>query len=209
MHGLVHGRAGDAHEPPAAERRASRDGERTERGAATDRASPADHPFPTDRATASGRATGTDRATAPVVGAALLVLCAAALSATVGAAALTASPPEPAPVASFSLAVEGDTVAVTHRGGAAVDVGALRVVVAVDGARLRRQPPVPFFAARGFASGPTGPFNVASDPVWTAGETASFAVAGTNGPQIAPGATVEVALYADGRRLATLSATAT
>jgi len=149
-----------------------------------------------------------DRATAASVGVALLVLAVVGLSATVGAASLNVTPPGEPAAAAFDLRVTGATLAVTHRGGDAVDVRDLRVVVAVDGDRLRRQPPVPFFAARGFDSGPTGPFNRASDPAWTAGETATLTVAGTNGPRIEVGDTVTVTLYESEYRLAVLRSVA-
>ncbi|MFC7097987.1 type IV pilin N-terminal domain-containing protein [Halobaculum marinum] len=143
------------------------------------------------------------RANASVVGVAVLVAAAVALSATVASAAFALTPAEPAPVAAVDVSVSGATVTLTHAGGDALDVRTLRVVVAVDGTPLRHQPSVPFFAQRGFRSGPTGPFNSAADPRWTAGETASFALAGTNRPQIEPGTSVEVTVYRDGRRLVT------
>lgn len=149
-----------------------------------------------------------DRATASGVGVALLVLAAVGLSATVGAAVLTATPPSAPATAAFDLRVTDATLTVTHRGGDAVDVRDLRLVVAVDGDLLHHQPPVPFFAARGFRSGPTGPFNRASDPAWTAGETATLGVASTNRPRIDPGDPVRVTLYVGDHRLAVLRATA-
>ena len=146
------------------------------------------------------------RASASTVGVALLLAVTVALSATVGAVALGGErPTSPAPTTALDLAVSGATLAFTHEGGDALDVRRLRVVVAVDGTRLRRQPSVPFFSRRGFRSGPTGPFNSAADPGWTAGETASFAVAGTNSPRIEAGSTVEATLYVGGHRLATLT----
>ncbi|MFC6787522.1 type IV pilin [Halobaculum halobium] len=173
----------------------------------------------------SAEVTGRDRATASVVGVALLVLAAVALSATIGAAALSATGAmEPGTGATGSgsgasrsapanavvdLAVADGTITLRHRGGDTVDVGRLRVVIRVDGARLRHQPPLPFFAARGFESGPTGPFNPASDDAWSAGESTTLTPAGTNRPRIHPGSRVEVTLFAGSQRLAALSATAT
>lgn len=95
----------------------------------------------------------------------------------------------------------------THRGGDAVVPADLRVRVRVDGEPLAEQPPVPFFAAEGFESGPTGPFNSATDGEWRAGETGSLRVADTNDPSLRPGATVEVGLYAAGDRIALLRTT--
>ena len=84
----------------------------------------------------------------------------------------------------------------------------LDVVVRVDGAPLRHQPPVPFFSARGFRPGPTGPFNAAADPTWAVGERASIRLASTNRPRVRAGARVTVTLRYDGQQLATLTATA-
>jgi hypothetical protein len=111
--------------------------------------------------------------------------------------------------AAVSLTVDGDALAFVHRGGPTLRVAALELVVSVDGTPLRHQPPVPFFAARGFRSGPTGPFNSGSDGRWSAGERAALTVASTNRPAITPGATVSVRLVVDGRTVATVSARAT
>ncbi|QZP39128.1 type IV pilin [Halobaculum magnesiiphilum] len=157
----------------------------------------------------------------------MLVLAAVALSATVGAATLStagvgeattgdgsgdpaASEPRSAPVAAvIGVTVADGTITLTHRGGDTLDVRRLRVVIRVDGTRLRHQPPVPFFAARGFVSGPTGPFNLASDHAWSAGESTTVTPAGTNRPRIRPGTTVEVTLFVGSHRLAAPTAAAT
>lgn len=151
--------------------------------------------------------TDTDRAVSPALGAVILVgvtVAAAAVLGTVlfGQAAALSAPP---PTATFDLAVEGDQVSIDHTGGDAVDVRALRVEVAVDGEPLSRQPPVPFFAARGFHGGPGGPFNPETDAEWTVGETASFRVAGTNDPALEPGAELTVELFHGDQRFASLS----
>jgi hypothetical protein len=124
-------------------------------------------------------------------------------------AAVAVEPPSTAPTASFDAEVEADgTVRLTHRGGAAIDPDTLRVRVRVDGESLDAQPPVPFFSARGFESGPTGAFNSAQTGDWRAGETASFRNAGTNSPIPYAGANVEIRLYADGHEIAELIVTA-
>lgn len=112
------------------------------------------------------------------------------------------------PPTAFSLSATGDRLAVTYERGPTLDAPTLRLRIAVDGEPLAFQPPLPFFAARGFRSGPTGPFNVAGDGVWSAGETATLAVAGTNDPELEPGRTVTVRLYrgSSSRPLATLTA---
>jgi len=147
-----------------------------------------------DRAVATGPSSVT-LALAVVVGTAV---------AAVGLGAVPAAPS----VTGATLVVDGDRLVVTHRAGEPLDVRRLDVIVRVDGTPLRHQPPVPFFAARGFGSGPTGPFNPAADPTWDAGERASLRVAATNRPPLVAGARVTVELRYDGRRLATLTATA-
>jgi hypothetical protein len=134
------------------------------------------------------------------------LLFALALGVAVAGTALGGLPTAPAAVAP-TLAVEGDRLVLTHRGGEAVDVRTLDVIVRIDGEPLARQPPVPFFSARGFRPGPTGPFNAAADPCWEPGERASVRVASTNRPSLVAGARVTVELRREGRRLAVLSAT--
>ncbi|RDI71591.1 type IV pilin [Halopelagius longus] len=155
-----------------------------------------------------------DRALSPLVGIVVLVGVTVVLTAVVGAGTVALSADStPTPTSghstarvAFSLSVEGDTVALTHERGPSLSVRRLSVRVEIDGTPLRRQPPVPFFSARGFRSGPTGPFNAAADGTWSAGERASFTVAGTNDPSLADGRTVTVTVYGDGGRLARLSA---
>jgi hypothetical protein len=137
--------------------------------------------------------------------AAVAVLCAA----TVGATVLTASPERP-PQASLDLRVNAtaERIALVHRGGDRLRVDRLRVRMWIDGQPLTHQPPVPFFAAEGFESGPTGPFNSAADGRWTAGERASLTLASTNGPRLHAGASVRVAVYQEEYRVAVLRAAA-
>jgi hypothetical protein len=125
----------------------------------------------------------------------------------IGSGAAGTDGADPGAVA-LSLRIDGDTVALTHEAGPTLRFGTLRLVVAVDGRPLRHQPPVPFFAARGFRGGPTGPFNVASDGNWSAGETGSFRLASTNGPRIASGSVVAVDVYVDDRRVSRVRGTA-
>ncbi|MFB6195925.1 MAG: type IV pilin [Haloplanus sp.] len=135
------------------------------------------------------------------------LLIAVVLGVAVATATLGVLPPTPT-VTAATLSVDGDRIVLVHRAGEAVDVRRLDLVVRVDGVPLRFQPPVPFFAARGFRSGPTGPFNPATDSVWEVGERASVRLASTNRPSIRAGARVTVELRYAGRRLAVLSATA-
>lgn len=151
------------------------------------------------------RRTGTDaRAISPVLGVVLLTALTVLAAAAVFAAVVVA-PPDPAPVATFGAEADATgEIRVTHRGGDAVAPGDLRVRVRVDGEPLAEQPPVPFFAAPGFESGPTGPFNSATAGEWRAGRTASLRVADTNEPTLSRGATVELRLYAGDDRIALL-----
>jgi FlaG/FlaF family flagellin (archaellin) len=184
-------------------------------GAPTDAdAEPTDRPRPFSTRPPDGRRPArrtapSDRGFAPVAVVVLLALT-VALAGVVGAAVVggVASAPADPTATSLSLSVDGETVRLLHRGGDEIDVRELRLRVSVGGERLRHQPPVPFFAAAGFESGPTGPFNAAADPRWTAGETASFAVAGTNDPAPVAGATVRVRLFVGDRPVADLTATA-
>jgi FlaG/FlaF family flagellin (archaellin) len=142
-----------------------------------------------------------------VVGIALLVLVAVLAASVVGAATLSATPDAAPPQVALAVSADAgaDRIALTHRGGDALSVGRLRVVVHVDGERLAHQPPVPFFAARGFESGPTGPFNVADDGRWQAGETAAVRLAGTNSHRLSAGTRVRVVVYHGAYELATVT----
>ncbi|KAB1197434.1 MULTISPECIES: type IV pilin [Haloferax] len=137
------------------------------------------------------------RGSTVLVGSVLLVGLVVVLAAGVGVAALDAaeSPPDPVRPTVLSLSVSGETVTLTHEAGAPLDVRSLRIRVTVDGDPLASQPSVPFFSARGFHPGPTGPFNRAADPRWTVGETASFEIAATNDPTPVAGSRVVVRVF--------------
>lgn len=139
-----------------------------------------------------------DRGLSPVVGVVLLVALAVLLSASIGLMAPTLGS-EPPPTTSLTTTVdeENGRIAITHRGGETLRVSDLEVVVEIDGRELRHQPPVPFFSAKGFESGPSGPFNTASDDDWRAGETAAFRIAGTNEPTLSGDARVTVRIVVE------------
>lgn len=150
------------------------------------------------------------RGASPVVAIVLLTALTVAIAASVGAV-VTAQPADPPPVADLELSVDAtaDRVAVHHRGGDGLPGDSLEVTVRIDGELLDHQPPVPFFAARGFRSGPTGPFNPATGGDWQAGETASLRLASTNSPLIQPGDRVRVTIANERAVIGELQATAT
>lgn len=111
----------------------------------------------------------------------------------VSGAALGALPADRPTAALVVLADPGaDRLTLTHRGGDPLDVRRVDLRVRVGDRPLSHQPPVPFFAARGFRSGPTGPFNVRADPRWQPGERAILRLAATNAPLVDPGDRVTV-----------------
>lgn len=118
----------------------------------------------------------------------------------------TPAPAEPVVLEASAVASTGqDTL--THVSGPPLDVRSIVLRVEVNGEPLVHQPPVPFFAASGFYGGPTGPFNPAADPSWSAGESATFRVASTNHPPLAAGASLSVAVSRDGQPVARATTT--
>ncbi|CCQ33740.1 hypothetical protein HLRTI_002723 [Halorhabdus tiamatea SARL4B] len=152
-----------------------------------------------------------ERGVSPAVGVVVMVALTVVLAATVGTMVLGSAPPDRGTVVRLSASADAgtDRVSVTHEGGGSIDIGALDVTIAVDGKSLDHQPPVPFFAATGFASGPTGPFNSRTAGDWTAGETATLELASTNDPLIANGETVTVTVTEGDDVLARIETTAT
>lgn len=147
-----------------------------------------------------------DRAVAPVVGVPLLLAVTVALATVVGAGVVGTSATPGAPTqATFEASADTTgEIRVVHTGGDAIDPEDLALTVRVDGDLLAFQPPVPFFSARGFESGPTGVFNSATGGEWRAGEAASLRVADSNEPTLTAGATVTVRIYADDVGIAVL-----
>lgn len=147
------------------------------------------------------------RGLSPVVGTVLLVLTTAVVAGAVGVVALGTDVPAPSQPAVVDVRVDGETERLTfvHRGGEPLDVRELSIRIEIDGTPLDAQPPVPFFSARGFHPGPTGPFNSAADPRWEAGETASLRLAGTNDPSLSAGSRVVVKIYSRDATVAEVS----
>ena len=139
-----------------------------------------------------------ERASVPVVGTVLLIALTVFVALVMTSTLLgVGSTAEPTPTAAIDLEVDGNTLTMSHDHGDPLNVTAISIRITVDGEPLDEQPPVPFFAASGFESGPTGPFNAASDNEWQVGRTASLTVADTNQPTLESGSTVSVKITTD------------
>ncbi len=150
------------------------------------------------------------RGIAPVVAVVLVVVCTIGLSVGVVAISGSIGSPSAPPQAILSGTADASTgvITISHDGGEALDVDSLALVVAIDGEELVHQPPVPFFSSNGFAPGPTGAFNVASDRTLTAGETASFELASSNEPQLESESVVRIRVIYEEAVLLTIEFTA-
>ncbi|MFB6153531.1 MAG: type IV pilin [Halodesulfurarchaeum sp.] len=148
------------------------------------------------------------RAVSPVIGSVMLVLVTVGLVAALALVVHGGSMPtvQPDYTSLSATASSSGEIVLTHRGGKAIDVDEIRVLVLVEGEPLDLQPPVPFFSTEGFQPGPTGPFNVAADQNWTVGERASFVIAGSNAPSLSPGDRVRVEIVSHDRTLAVATA---
>lgn len=138
------------------------------------------------------------RAVSSVVGVALLIGLTVVFSMTL-LGLVDTDRPAPTPTASLSVSADAtaDRIAISHEAGDELDVSELKLYITVDGKALQHQPPVPFFAADGFVSGPEGPFNTASPDSFRAGMTGTLVLATTNDPRIEPGDTVTVQVSTD------------
>jgi len=150
------------------------------------------------------------RATSPLIGTALLVVLTVLIAGMMGTVLVDAGVDSPSTTTRLSVSADAATgrIVLTHDGGDALNVDTLDVRVQIDGQPLEQQPPIPFFATSGFVSGPTGPLNSATNGVWTAGETGAFQLAGTNAPQLADGARVEITVSTEDAVVARLETTA-
>jgi FlaG/FlaF family flagellin (archaellin) len=150
------------------------------------------------------------RAISAVVGVPLLVGVTVVLAAVIGVVALGFAPPSASEPIALSADVTTDgRIEVTHRSGGSINLTEVSMLIEVDGEPLDNQPPVPFFSATGFASGPTGAFNDAGDTVLASGERASLEVAGTNDPPFTEGATVRIRFVSEGTQIAVVETTVT
>lgn len=140
------------------------------------------------------------RGSAPAVAVPLLVGVTVVLAAVIATTAFgLASVDNPGThvVLEASVSADGEIVLV-HERGPPIDVSTVDVRISIDGEPLAHQPPVPYLGgATGFRGLPTGPFNGAADPLWEPGEDARLTVAGSNDPDVVPGATVVVRVVRD------------
>jgi flagellin-like protein len=142
------------------------------------------------------------RGTSPVIGVVILLgLVIVGAAAVGGSLASIETPTDPVDI-TLSVAADSDRLTLTHRRGPPLNVSAASVAVRIDESPLVHQPPVPFFTARGFRAGPTGPFNSAADDTWRAGEETSLQLAATNAPLVAPGDVVRVRIATDEQTVA-------
>lgn len=144
-----------------------------------------------------------DRGVAPAIAVVFLIACTVILAVSV-AAMLGPLTLDPTPSFRIGGTVDAATneLTIEHRGGDTVDLTAIDLVVTIDGTPLSEQPPVPFFAAAGFAGGPTGPFNSATENTWSAGERGSLRIASTNDPVPTPDASVTITVRMNGHAIA-------
>lgn len=142
------------------------------------------------------------RAYAPV--AVVLLLAVTVVAASVMALALPSLPSDPPAQRGITVeATDDGRLTLTLVAGDTIDVQDAAVRVSVDGDPLRHQPPVPYFAARGFHGAPTGPFNRAGSDQWRVGESGTLRVASTNAPLPDVGDTITVRILVDGQQVAT------
>lgn len=143
------------------------------------------------------------------IGVPVALALAAVVGTAVGGAAVGVLPTD-RPTAALALRADAgtDRLVLTHRAGEPLAPDRLAVRVLIDGRPLAHQPPVPFFAAEGFRSGPTGPFNSRSTGPWTRGERAGLRLAGTNRPALRPGRRVTVVVRVGNARVARVTAVA-
>jgi hypothetical protein len=115
-----------------------------------------------------------------------------------------------APQVALDVSADAATgrVTIEHVSGPPLDVRRLTLRVEVNGEPLAHQPPVPFYAAEGYSGFPSGPFNPAADPAWSAGETGSFRVAATtNEPPLTAGAELTVTVHREDQLVAQATTT--
>lgn len=143
-----------------------------------------------------------------MVGTLLMVLLAVGLAVPVGVMAVNQPAIVDSRPAVFSVSATPDgRIQIIHEAGPELNVRGISIRITIDGTPLRYQPPIPFFAAKGFRAGPTGPFNIATDQAWTVGEPASVQLASTNHPKPESGDTVTVRILREEVPIAVIETT--
>jgi FlaG/FlaF family flagellin (archaellin) len=144
----------------------------------------------------------TERAVSTIPAIVLLTLLTIALGVGIAATsqqvhAAGHDPCQATPIA-VGFTVDGPVLRVTHLAGPPLSLDNATTTITVDGDPLRHQPPLPFFAARGFQAAPTGAFNSGSDGTFSVGEDASMQIAQTNHPWPDRGSAVRLMIRSHG-----------
>lgn len=146
------------------------------------------------------------RAITPALGVVLLVavtiLVAASVAVMVGM--LDPGPSKPQLAVMGTVDHETNELTIEHAGGDTLVVGEFSLNVDIDGEALEHQPPIPFFSATGFRSGPTGPFNPEGADTWSPGERGTLQIASTNEPLPSAESTVTITISVEGTTIASI-----
>ena len=144
----------------------------------------------------------TERAASTIPATVLLILLTLTLGVGIAATSqqVHAAGNEPCQATPIAVAftADGPVLHVTHLAGPPLSLDNATTTITVDGEPLRYQPPLPFFAARGFQAAPTGPFNSGSDGMFSVGEHASMRIAQTNHPRPDRGSAVRLVVRTRG-----------
>ncbi|EMA42466.1 flagellin domain-containing protein [Halococcus saccharolyticus DSM 5350] len=98
-------------------------------------------------------------------------------------------------------------IVLTHVAGDELNARDLTIRILVDGQPLEDQPVVPAPAGMdGFVGTLSAPLQKGGDNTWSAGETTSLVVAGTNSPYPSTGSSLTINFYVDGTAIATARA---
>lgn len=141
--------------------------------------------------------TAVPRGITPVIAAPLLLLMTLLLAIVIGTMTpgfTSLTDPEPLTVIDVTTDPSTNTISITNNGPREIDVRELTITIEIDNTPLHYPLQVPYFSQRGFHPGPTGAFNSATDPFWTAGERVSFRIASTNTPTLTPGNSLSITL---------------
>ena len=143
-----------------------------------------------------------ERAASSIPATVLLILLTLALGMGIAAGSqqvhAAGNDPCRAPPIAVAFAVDGPVLHLRHLAGTPLALDDATVTITIDDEPLRHQPPLPFFAARGFQSAPTGAFNSGSDGTLSVGDDASMQIAQTNHPWPERGSSVRLTVRSRG-----------